>query len=85
MNRALLLCAAILIPLGTAQAENWKNKTMKPPAVAATGAVVCLSNANCWCRSKHKTFTPGETCQCGPASGVLKRQGQISQGVPSCN
>jgi hypothetical protein len=83
MNRVLLLCAAILIPLGAAQAENWKNKITKPPAVAATGAVVCLTSANCWCRSKRKTVTLGDSCACGAASGVLKYAVQVA-GVAYC-
>ena len=84
MNRVLLLCAAILIPLGTVQADNWKNKTLKPsPSATIRGRVVCLSSANCWCNSKRKTFTAGKSCACGSASGVLKYEAQVA-GLAYC-
>jgi hypothetical protein len=86
MKKIVLACLAIAIPLGAAQAENWKNKITKPEtSVTHSGAIRCFSSEkNCWCLSKRKTATPGEACQCGAASGVLKYQGQINQGVGSC-
>jgi hypothetical protein len=88
MKRTAIACLAILVlPLATAQADNWKNKVTKPgTSVTQWGAVRCLvSQGNCWCRSKRKTFTPGEACQCGSASGVLKYEGQINQGTGPCS
>ena len=80
----MLVCLTALIPLSAAAAENWNNKVMKPSSsMTVRGRVVCLSSANCWCTSKRKTLTPGESCACGSASGVLKYQAQVG-GVASC-
>jgi hypothetical protein len=86
MKRTAAACLAILLlPLTAAQAENWKNKVTKPgTSVTQWGAVRCVAG-NCWCRSKRKTFTPGETCQCGSAPGVLKYEGQIGKGMGQCS
>ena len=86
MRKILLACLAIVIPLGAAHAESWKNKVTKPGAsVTQWGAIRCLgSEKNCWCLSKRKVFTPGQTCRCGSDNGVLKYEGQINQGVGPC-
>ena len=84
MKKIVLACLAIVIPLGAAYAENWQNKVMKPStSMTIRGRVVCLSSANCWCNSKHKTLLPGESCSCGSTSGVLKYEGQV-KGVAYC-
>lgn len=60
MKKIVLACLAIVIPLGAAYAENWQNKVMKPSTSRTIrGSVACLSSANCWCNSKHKTLLPG--------------------------
>jgi hypothetical protein len=85
MKRVLLICLAILIPSAAAHAENWKNKITQPPLSASQrGIPVCLSNANCWCRSKRKTFTSGESCACGSTDGMLVYERQIPAGVAAC-
>ena len=84
MKKIVLACLTIVIPFGTAYAENWQNKVMKPStSMTIRGRVVCLTSANCWCYSKRKTLTPGEACACSAASGVLKYEAQV-KGVAYC-
>ena len=84
MKRIALACLAIVVPFASAYAENWQNKVMKPStSMTIRGRVVCLASTNCWCTSKRKTPTPGESCACGDASGVLKYEGQV-KGVAYC-
>lgn len=84
MRKIALACLAIVIPPGMAYAENWQNKVMKPStSMTIRGRVVCLASTNCWCTSKRKTLTAGESSACGDASGVLKYEAQV-KGVASC-
>lgn len=86
LKKVVVIVLVAFVPLGTANAVNYKALKTSPKTVTQDG-FVCLTDENCSCRTIHDVV--GEACRCllGPGhlyEGRATPRSQIRMGVPTC-